>query len=174
MDTGERQWRVFYTRARAEKNCETRLDNRGVEVLCPKQKVVRQWSDRTKEVVEPLFRNYLFAYVTERERLQVLRTNGIVRCVHFHGQPATLRPEVVADLKKAQSAPNRLSVVDLRPPVGTTVTITDGPLGLRGLTGELYEHRGQTSVLVRVDLLRQAVRVQVPGDWVVPEASHAA
>ena len=174
MNTGERQWRVFYTRARAEKACETQLDNRGVDVLCPKQKVVRQWSDRKKEVVEPLFRNYLFAYVTERERLHVLRTNGIVRCVHFHGQPATLRPEVVADLKKVQTAPDRLSAVDLRPPVGTTVTITDGPPGLRGLTGELREHRGQTSVLVRVELLRQAVRIQVAGDWVAPAASQAA
>lgn len=174
MNNAERHWRVFYTRARAEKACETRLRDHGVEVLCPKQKVVRQWSDRKKEVVEPLFRNYLFAHVDERERLQVLRTNGIVRCVHFHGEPAVLRPEVVADLQKAQSAPDRLSVVDLRPPVGTTVTIVDGPMGLHGLTGELCEHRGQTSVLVRVEMLRQAVRVQVPGDWVSAESARAA
>ena len=53
-------WRVFYTRARAEKKCEERLQDRRIEVLVPKKKEVRQWSDRKKEVTVPLFRNYLF------------------------------------------------------------------------------------------------------------------
>jgi len=162
----DREWRVFYTRARAEKKCEQRLQDRRIDVLVPTKREVRQWSDRKKEVEVPLFRNYLFARVDESDRLRVLETNGIVRCVHFHGEPARLRGETVEQLKQTQAAPDRLSVVDLRPQVGETVTITDGPESLRGLTGEVREHRGQTAVLVRVDAIRQAVKVEVPAGWV--------
>jgi transcription antitermination factor NusG len=158
--------RVFYTRARAEKKCETRLEEQRIEVLVPKKTEVRQWSDRKKEVTEPLFRNYLFARVDEKDRLRVLRTNGIVRCVHFHGEPARLREETVEQLQQTQAVPGRLSTADLRPEVGETVTITGGPERLRGLTGEVLQHRGQTYLLVRVEAVRQAVKVQVPADWV--------
>jgi transcription antitermination factor NusG len=159
-----RTWRVFYTRARAEKKCEQRLANRRIDVLVPTKTEIRQWSDRKKEVTVPLFRNYLFARVDEKDRLRVLRTNGVVRCVHFDGAPARLREETIEQIKTAQKAPGRLSVADLRPPVGETVTVTDGPL--QGLTGEVTEHRGQTHLLVRVTAIRQAMRVQVPADWV--------
>lgn len=172
-DPDTRIWRVFYTRARAEKKAEQRLENRHVDVLVPKKTEVRQWSDRTKEVTEPLFRNYLFAEVDERDRIRVLRTNGIVRCVHFDGEPARLREETVQRLKKMQAAPDRLSTVDLRPQVGATVTITDGPERLRGLTGEVMEHRGKTYVLVRVRAVRQAVKMEINAKW-VEEAEEAA
>ncbi len=171
MSSSDPTWRVFYTRARAEKKCETRLQRQQIDVLVPKKTEIRQWSDRKKEVTVPLFRNYLFARVDEKDRLRTLKTNGIVRCVHFNGEPARLRPETVEQLKTTQNAPDRLSVADLRPPVGETVTITDGPL--RGLTGEVQEHRGQTYLLVRVDAIRQAVKVEVPADWVTPDPSAA-
>lgn len=166
-----RLWRVFYTRARAEKKAETRLQDRRIDVLVPKKKEVRQWSDRKKEVTVPLFRNYLFARVDEKDRLRVLRTKGIVRCVHFDGEPARLREETVEQLQTAQQAPERLSVADLRPPVGETVTVTDGPL--QGLTGEVKEHRGQMHILVRVKAIRQAMKVQVPADWVEVDPAEA-
>ena len=159
---------MFYTRARAEKKCEERLQRRQIEVLVPKRTEIRQWSDRKKEVTVPLFRNYLFARVDEQDRLRTLKTNGIVRCVHFHGEPARLREETIEQLKTTQKAPDRLTVTDLRPPVGETVTITDGPL--QGLTGEVREHRGQAYLLVRVEAIRQGVKVEVPSDWVSADA----
>jgi hypothetical protein len=159
-------WRVFYTRARAEKKAEQRLEDRRIEVLVPKKTEMRQWSDRKKEVTEPLFRNYLFARVGEKDRIRVLRTNGIVRCVHFDGEPAQLREDTAQRLKKIQAVPDRLSTADLRPQVGSTVTITDGPERLRGLTGEVLEHRGRTYVLLRVKAVRQAVKVEVNAKWV--------
>lgn len=166
-DSSSRIWRVFYTRARAEKKCETRLEDRRIEVLVPKTQEIRQWSDRKKRVTVPLFRNYLFARVDEKDRLRVLRTPGVVRCVHFNGEPARLRVDTVEQLQTAQKAPDRLSVTDLRPPVGDTVTVTKGPL--KGLTGKVREHRGQMHILVRVQAVRQAMSVEVPADWVEAE-----
>ena len=160
-----RKWRVFYTQSRAEKQCEERLLQRHVDVYLPKSEVVRQWKDRKKKVVEPLFRNYIFAHVDEQERLLVLKTPGIVRCVSFGGAPAEVDAAEVEQLKIAQQDPARLRLVDAPlPPLGETVTITEGPL--RGLCGEVSEHRGQYHVMLRITAIQQAVRVHVPGAWV--------
>jgi len=160
-----RKWRVFYTQSRAEKQCEERLVQRHIDVFLPKYEVVRQWKDRKKKVVEPLFRNYIFAHVDEQERLTVLKTAGIVRCVSFGGAPAEVEAGEVEQLKIAQQDPARLRLVDAPlPTLGETVTISEGPL--RGLHGEVAEHRGQYHVILRVTAIRQAVRVHVPAAWV--------
>lgn len=164
----ERQWRVFYTQSRAEKQCEGRLEKQHIDVFLPKCQVVRQWKDRKKKVIEPLFRNYIFAHVDEQDRLRVLKTKGIVRCVSFGKTPAIVDADEVEQLKIAQKDPARLRLVDAPlPPLGETVTITEGPL--RGLKGEVAEHRGQYHVILRMTAIRQAVRINVPGAWLERE-----
>lgn len=163
-NAGARPWRVFYTMARAEKRCEERLDERQIDVFLPKRVTLRTWSTRKKRVIEPLFMNYIFARVDERERLSVLRTDGIVRCVSFRGKPATISDAEIEQLKLTQKVPDRLAVDALRPPIGKKVTLVKGPL--QGLTGEVIQHRGQLHVLVQVESIQQSVRVEVPSDWV--------
>lgn len=159
-------WRVFYTFPRAEKKCEDRLHDRQIEVFLPTYTVVRQWSDRKKKVVEPLFRNYIFARVSERDRLRVLQTDGIVRCVTFDGKPAIVSDEEIESIRRAISGECEFDVVDYvpRPRPGSKVVVTEGPM--RGLRGEVEEHRGQTHLIVSVAAVRQALRINVPGHWV--------
>ena len=162
------QWRVFYTAPRAEKKCEGRLLQQQIDIFLPKRVVVRQWKDRKKKVVEPLFPNYLFAHVDEPGRLQVLRTPGIVRCVSFGGALASLSEEEIDQLKITQNDPARLLPVDFPLPLrGTRVTVTEGPL--KGLRGEVVSHRGDTHLILHVPGIRQAVRVNVPAAWTRPE-----
>lgn len=162
----ERLWRVFYTFPRAEKKCEERLINQDIEAYLPKHTVVRQWSDRKKKVVEPLFRNYIFAHVDERQRLQALQTDGIVRCVTFQGKPAVVQDEVIENLRLALEKGDGFAVVEFvpRPKIGTKVAVTEGPM--KGLRGEVQEHRGQTHVLVSIPAIKQALKVNVPAAWV--------
>jgi transcription antitermination factor NusG len=167
-----RFWRVFYTDPRAEKKCEERLYDRHIEVFLPTHTVLRQWSDRKKKIVEPLFRNYIFAHVDERDRLRVLQTEGIVRCVSFNGQPAVVSDEEIEYIRQVISHGGEFAVVDYvpRPSVGSKVIVTEGPM--RGLRGEVREHRGQTHILVSIAAIRQALRVNIPATWV--EALEAA
>ncbi len=131
----------------------------------PCQTTVRQWSDRRKRVVEPLFPNYLFACVDERDRLATLQTPGVVRSVSFDGQPAEVTPEEIQRLRQIQDAPDRLEAIPApMPPRHTTVEVQEGPL--RGLVGEVEAHRGGYRLLVHIPSLRQALRVQVPAAWV--------
>lgn len=151
--------------ARAEKRCEERLAEQQIEVFLPKRVVRRQWKDRKKKVVEPLFSNYIFARVDERERLTVLRTEGIVRCVSFGGMFAEVTEDEIAQLKITQQDPERIQAVDFPlPRRGAEVVVMEGPM--RGLKGEVVEHRGERYVAIRISAIRQAIRVSLPAEWV--------
>lgn len=159
-------WRVFYTKPRAEKKCACLLGEQNVDVFLPIKTVVRQWKDRKKKIDEPLFPNYIFARVDERERIGVLSTSGIVRCVTFGGSPAEITQTEISKLKLLQARPDWLeSICGQHLKVGTGVTIEAGPL--RGLCGEIIEHRGATRLLVRISSIDMAVRVEVPASFLV-------
>lgn len=168
--SSQKCWRVFYTMARAEKQCESLLVRKGFDVLLPKAEVMRQWKDRKKKVVEPLFKNYIFACVNEAERLQVLRTQGIVRTVAFQGKLAQLSSHEVEQLRILQRDPFVVRAVGVPLPAkGTAVQVMQGPF--QGLQGTVVQHRGKTAIQIQIASIRQAVRVQIQADWVEP-ATH--
>ena len=170
MSDAATYWRVFYTTARAEKKCAQRLQTQDIDVFLPTYVTLRQWADRKKKVVEPLFRNYLFAQVDEAERLRVLQTPGIVRCVAFDGQPARVIPGEIEQLQIAQKAPDRLAPIAYpRPGIGAPVAIVDGPF--RGLRGEVVRHQGEMHIVLRITSIQQALRVSVQADWVQADPS---
>ncbi len=158
------RWRVFYTAPRAEKRCEQYIDELGVEVFLPKITIKRQWKDRKKAVIEPLFKSYIFASVTERERLDVLQIKGIVKSVAFGGNLAEMTVENIEQLKLTQNDPEKLGLLShWIPEIGKQILVTEGPM--KGLKGEVLQHRGQSYVVIRIEALRQAVKVNVPIEW---------
>ncbi len=156
------RWMVFYTRARNEKKCERKLQERDIEVFLPKCRVKRQWSDRIKKVTLPLFPNYIFANINERERLQVLKTSGIAYLVTFRGKPAVLDDEQIRRLQITQEDPERLETLSHQlPELGSLVKVKEGPF--EGLTGRVLEHRNEMSLVVQLDVIQQSVRVKLDG-----------
>lgn len=164
-------WRVFYTRSRAEKQIEASLERQEYEVFLPKCEEIRQWKDRKKRVVLPLFPGYIFACVNERERLEVLQLDGVVRNVCMDGQPCSLTEDEIDQLRILQEDPYRISAVPISelPKKGAHVTVTRGAFS--GLKGEVRSRRGQTHVVVIVPAIKQAVRVIVPAEWVEEQTS---
>lgn len=86
-------WYVLYTKPKNERKTSSLLDLRGIQVYCPTQLVVRQWSDRKKKIEEPIFRSYVFVNMTDyaRECSQVLETSGAVRFLWLNGKPGIVR-----------------------------------------------------------------------------------
>lgn len=158
-------WRVFYTRPRAEKKCQIQLMENDVEVFLPVRTVIRQWADRKKKVVEPLFTSYIFARVDERERIRVLEMDGIIRAVSFDGKAAIVPETEIEQLKILQAAPEGLEAVAMRAyPEGTEILVTSGPL--KGLKGRVIGKRGPIKLLVEVPSISQGVKLQIPANWV--------
>ena len=159
-----RKWRVFYTNHRAEKKCEERLAKKGVEVFLPTCEVQSVWKDRVKMISEPLFPNYIFARVDECQRLDVLKTQGIVRCLTFGSKLAEVTGEEIEQLMITQRDPSQVAnVVAWVHSVGEQVEVTAGPF--TGLRGVVLEQRGRIHVLIRIHAIRQAIKISIQQSW---------
>ena len=64
-------WYVIYTKPRSEKKVAERLSEDGVEVYCPMIKTIRQWSDRKKKVLLPMFPGYVFVHVSLMDKTKL-------------------------------------------------------------------------------------------------------
>lgn len=93
------EWRVVYVKSKAEKKVAERLEQKGFEVFCPLQMQVRQWSDRKKKVYVPYFSSYVFVKLTDKQRLSVLQTPGVVNFVFWLHKPVVIAHAEMAEVQ---------------------------------------------------------------------------
>lgn len=96
----EKNWYAVYTKPRWEKKVVQWMQEVGIDVYCPLNKVRRKWSDRYKIVEEPLFKSYVFVHVTQEEMTNVRFVNGVVNFVYWNGKPAKIRDEEINIIRK--------------------------------------------------------------------------
>lgn len=132
---------AIYTMPRSEKKVAERLEKKGVEVYCPLQTTLRQWSDRKKKVKIPVFPSYVFVCVNEKERELVLMDAGVKNFVFWLGKPAIIRNEEIEEIKKCLSE-NYLN----NEKEGDEIVITQGILS--GMKGKIKEIRDNKTILV--------------------------
>jgi transcription antitermination factor NusG len=126
--TAKKQWYALYTRPRWEKKVAELLEKKKVEVYCPLNKVQRQWADRKKIVLEPLFSSYVFVCITEHEQLHVRQTDGIVNFVYWLSKPAVIRHEEIETIKRFLNEYDHVSVEKTHVNLNDRVRIINGPL----------------------------------------------
>lgn len=76
------------------------LLDKGIEHYCPLNRVTKQWSDRKKMVMEPLFKGYVFVAVEEALKWDVKQIAGILNYVHWLGKPAVVRQFEIETIQK--------------------------------------------------------------------------
>ncbi len=128
MSKDIRYWYAVYTKPRWEKKVASLLEAKGIEYYCPLNKVVKQWSDRKKIVLEPLFKSYVFVRVEEKEKWELLNINGIVNYVHWLGKPAKIKESEIETVKKFLNEFSGIEVVDNTSAINSTVKIKHGVL----------------------------------------------
>lgn len=148
----EDAWVVLWTQARAEKMVESRLAVRGIEPWLPKFTDRRQWSDRWRNVVLPLFPGYLFARAGSTSVSALLRIPGVLTIVKHGDRPARLADDFITRLREVVER----SGVDVTPvverlafSVAEEVVVDEGPL--RGVRGIVREIRSNRRIVIWVD-----------------------
>ena len=96
----EKKWYAVYTKSRCEKKVAQQLSQKGIEHYCPLNRVHRQWSDRKKIILEPLFTSYVFVRISSEEQLAVRRTSGILNFVYWLSKPAVIRNDEIEIIKQ--------------------------------------------------------------------------
>ncbi|HET6993772.1 MAG TPA: UpxY family transcription antiterminator [Chitinophagaceae bacterium] len=124
----KKKWYALYTRPRWEKKVADLLEKKKVEVYCPLNKVQKQWADRKKVVLEPLFTSYVFVHVTEQEHISIKQTDGVVNFVYWLNKPAIIRHEEIDTIKKFLNEYDYVSVEKTQVNLNDRVRIINGPL----------------------------------------------
>jgi transcription antitermination factor NusG len=93
-------WFAVSTKPRWEKKVAGLLEQKGIENYCPLNKVLKQWSDRKKIVLEPVFKSYVFVKIADEKKWELKQINGIINFVYWLGKPAHIREEEINIIKK--------------------------------------------------------------------------
>lgn len=160
-------WYALYTRSRFEKKMLAELNDRSVEVFLPMREIISRWKDRKKRIWIPLFSGYIFInhVDTPENRFRILNIPGAVRFVGLEGRAQSIPEEQIQSVRRFLEAS---ITVDPYPyiQVGCRVEIIAGPL--MGIKGILVEKRGRFRFVLQVDLIRQAVSVEIDASDVRP------
>ncbi|HEY1202614.1 MAG TPA: transcription termination/antitermination NusG family protein, partial [Niastella sp.] len=104
---------------------------------CPVQKLERNWSDRKKIILEPLFKSYVLVRLAPKAHIPVLQTDGVIGFVTFQGKPAVIRDEEIEAVKQFLQNYEHIQVERIDVNVNDEVTIMQGPLMQQ--TGQVME-----------------------------------
>ncbi|MBN8861638.1 MAG: UpxY family transcription antiterminator [Sphingobacteriales bacterium] len=126
-DPSQPRWYVVYTRPRWEKKVAGLLEKKQLEHYCPLNKVVRQWHDRKKTLMEPLFTSYVFVRATPKQHSYIKAISGVVNFIHWLGRPAVVRDEEIQSVKDFLGEHNSVAVEKISVSLHDTVKIVRGP-----------------------------------------------
>jgi transcription antitermination factor NusG len=151
-------WFAVYTRSRHELTVKNQLDAKGVLNFLPSYTKLSHWKDRRKEINLPLFPGYLFVKVLVNDRIDVLKTFGVVYIVGNSSGPLPVPEDSIQSI---QSILERGLKVDPHPylKVGSRVRITDGPL--KGIEGILIRKKNRTLLVLSIDLIQRSVSMEI-------------
>jgi transcription antitermination factor NusG len=142
-----KNWYAVYTKPRWEKKVAAMLLEKGIENYCPINKVIRQWSDRKKMVMEPVFKGYVFVKLEENKKWQVKDVNGILNFVYWLGKPAIIREEEIDTIRKFLNEFEDVQVEPKGVVVNSEVRIRQGVLmNYHGIVVEVLGNRAVVKI----------------------------
>ena len=140
-------WYVVYTRPRWEKKVAASLADRGITHYCPLNKVQKQWSDRKKVVMEPLFKGYVFVQLEEKKKWDAKLVDGILNFVYWLGKPAIVRPEEIDTIRKFLQEFSDVEVVNGTLDTHDKVVIKQGVLmNYKGIVVEVLGNKAKVNI----------------------------
>ena len=157
-------WYVLQCWVRKEGLIAANLERQGFECFLPKYKTIRKWSDRNKEVEQPLFPGYVFCRFDYSQRRPAIVTPGVIQVVGYGKDPIPVEDKEIEAIQLAIA-----SELPTQPwpylEVGERVRIQVGKLA--GLEGILLNFKGNHRVVLSVSLLQRSVALEVDLDWIV-------
>jgi transcription antitermination factor NusG len=157
-EVGRPAWYALKVWSRKESKVSSHLASLGYECFLPTYKSQRAWSDRVKELEQPLFPGYLFSRFDFQTRRQLVMAPGVIQIVGNGKTPlAVAEPEI----ERLQIAVASGTASQPWPyiEVGERVRVNHG--SLRGLEGILINFKGSHRVVLSVSLLQRSVAVEV-------------
>jgi transcription antitermination factor NusG len=168
---GPTDWYAIYTRHQHEKTVAESLSNNGIEVFLPQYSSARQWKDRTKHLLMPLFPCYVFLHGSLDRRVKVLSTPGVYFIVGNGGQPAAIHETEIEAIRKAVTSGLRVEPYPFLQ-CGDRVRVKAGPLS--GIEGILIRKKSSFRIVLSAELLQKSMAVEVDASSVEPSTPRSS
>jgi transcription antitermination factor NusG len=163
-------WWVAHTKSRNEKALAHDLKAKNISYFLPMTWRVHRHSHRTIKALLPLFTGYLFFCGSENERVELLKTNRVANLIEVKDQENLIHELVRFEQALRAGAPLTPHKY-LRK--GQWCRVIAGPL--LGLEGIIVQTKGDTRLVLQINLLGQAASVEIDIDMIEPvEAPHNA
>jgi transcription antitermination factor NusG len=148
MTDNKLNWYAVYTKPRWEKKVAKLLEEKGIENYCPLNKVIKQWSDRRKVILEPIFKSYVFVRVYDINKWDLKKINGILNFVYWLGKPAIIKPDEIDTIRKFLNEFSSVEVVESNQlALNTKVRIRQGVMmNYHGILIELSGNRAKVKI----------------------------
>jgi transcription antitermination factor NusG len=156
----EKIWYALYVKSRTEKKVALELEGNQIDFYLPLEKRLKQWSDRKKWVQEPLFRSYIFVYITPKEYYKVLQTRGAVKFISFEGKAVPVPPQQIEAIRIYLAEKEPETSGDQVWEEGKEVEVMSGKL--TGLKGKLIKVNGKNRVKVEIEVVGSAIILNIP------------
>jgi len=161
------RWWVAHTKSRNEKALAHDLKAKNISYFLPMTWKVRRQTHRTIKSLLPLFTGYLFFCGDEPARIELLKTNRVANLLDVKNQEGFLRELVRFEQALRAGAP-------LMPhkyiEAGQWCRVIAGPL--LGLEGVVVQTKGNTRLVLQIDMLGQAASVEIDMDMIEPAESR--
>src|ERR1035437_9160446 len=151
-------WHALYTRHHHENVVAHALSAKGFEVFLPQYRAVHRWKDRQKELMLPLFPNYVFIRGGLDRMLNIVTTQGVHSLICWVGLPADSPLEEIEAVRRMVEGP---LPVEPHPFLksGNRVRIKSGPL--EGMEGILVRKTLGFRLVLSVEMLSKSAAVEV-------------
>jgi len=152
------RWHALYTRHQHENVVAQALLGKGFEVFLPQYRAVHRWKDRQKELLLPLFPNYVFIHGGLDRMLNIVTTPGVHSLISWGGRPADIPSEEIEAVRRLVESPLH---VEPHPflKCGDLVRIKSGPL--EGIEGILVRKTRGYRLVLSVEMLSKSAAVEV-------------
>jgi transcription antitermination factor NusG len=151
-------WHALYTRHQHENVVAQALTAKGFEVFLPQYRTIRQRKDRKKEILLPLFPNYVFIRGGLDRMLSIVTTPGLYSIVSWGARAADIPSAEIEAVRRLVESPLQ---VEPHPflKCGDRVRIKSG--ALEGIEGILVRKTGGFRLVLSVEMLSKSASVEV-------------
>jgi transcription antitermination factor NusG len=147
MDENNFNWYAVYTKPRWEKKVAKLLDEHAIENYCPLNKVLKQWTDRKKIVLEPIFKSYVFVKISDKKKWELKKIPGVLNFVYWLKKPAIIQEVEIETIKRFLSEFSNVKIENLDMALNSTVVIKQGlMMNYKGILIEVKGNKAKVRI----------------------------
>lgn len=175
----QKNWYTIYTKPQCEKKIAALFSKWKIENYCPLNYIKSSVYRRSKTVCEPLFKSYVFVYISEDQINKLVRLDGVVNFLYWLGKPAVIKNKEIDVIKEFANDFQDIKIERIKVDMDEAVQIIEEPsykiegnfisvknktvkVNLPSLGYKLTAEIEKESILERQNSLLENISTQIP------------